>query len=108
MISLFVVVVAFFIFAVAVSIIILKISIDETSLSQGELYLIVTNKSGKGHKGSLIAMVKGPDVETVCAVLIRLSRRIRWEVREITYKLFIINKLRAKIFTQSRKNYYFR
>jgi Transposase and inactivated derivatives len=61
-----------------------QISIDETSLSQGELYTIVTNKSGKGRKGSLIAMVKGTDVETVCAVLMRLSRRIRWKVREVT------------------------
>lgn len=60
------------------------ISIDEISLSQGELYTIVTNKSGKGRKSSLIAMVKGTDVETVCAVLMRLSRCIRWRVREVT------------------------
>ena len=32
---------------------------DETSLSQGELYTIVTNKSAKGKKGALVAMIKG-------------------------------------------------
>lgn len=35
------------------------LSIDETSLSNGELYTIVTNKAAKGRKGSLVAMVKG-------------------------------------------------
>jgi len=34
------------------------ISIDETSLSDGELYTIVTNKNKKCQKGSLIAYLK--------------------------------------------------
>ncbi len=37
------------------------LSTDETSLSQGELYTILTNKSAKGHKGALIAMIKGAE-----------------------------------------------
>jgi len=35
------------------------ISIDETSVSNGELYTIVTNKAGKGRKGCLIAIIEG-------------------------------------------------
>jgi len=37
------------------------LSIDETSLSQGELYTILTNKSAKGRKGTLIATIKGTE-----------------------------------------------
>lgn len=61
-----------------------RLSIDETSLSNGELYTILTNKSAKGKKGTLVAMIKGTDVETVKEVLLKMSRRIRWRVREIT------------------------
>ena len=35
------------------------LTIDETSLSQGELYTIVTNKQARGRKGTIVAMVKG-------------------------------------------------
>jgi hypothetical protein len=31
------------------------LSIDETSLSHGELYTILTNKKAKGKKGSIVA-----------------------------------------------------
>ena len=36
-----------------------KLSIDEVSLSQGELYTFVTNKSGKSKRGTLVACIKG-------------------------------------------------
>ena len=39
------------------------LSIDETSLSQGELYTILTNKSAKGRKGALVAIIKGTESE---------------------------------------------
>lgn len=61
-----------------------RLSIDETSLSNGELYTILTNKAAKGRKGSLVAMIKGTNVATVREVLLKMSRRIRWKVREIT------------------------
>ena len=35
------------------------LSLDETSLSNGELYTILTNKNAHGKKGSIIAIVKG-------------------------------------------------
>lgn len=60
------------------------VGLDETSLSRGELYTILINKEAKGKKGSIIAMIKGTDVQTVSAVLLQLSRRHRFQVREIT------------------------
>lgn len=60
------------------------VGLDETSLSRGELYTILINKDAKGRKGSIIAMIKGTDVRTVSDVLLRLSRKRRFQVREIT------------------------
>jgi transposase len=44
------------------------ISIDETSLSQGELYTVLTNKAGKGKKGTLIAMIKGTKSDSIISI----------------------------------------
>ena len=60
------------------------ISIDETSLSQGELYTVVTNKAAKGKKGALIAMVKGTNSETVKNILLKIAVELREKVKEIT------------------------
>lgn len=60
------------------------ISIDETSLSNGELYTIITNKAAKGRKGAIVAMVKGTKADDIITVLQRLPRRVRWKVREVT------------------------
>lgn len=60
------------------------LSIDETSLSNGELYTIVTNKAAKGRKGSLVAMVKGTQASSVIEVLRKITKRIRSKVREVT------------------------
>lgn len=48
-------------------------SIDKTSLSNGELYTILTNKAAKGRKGSIVAIVEGTGSEEVIRVLDRLS-----------------------------------
>lgn len=60
------------------------LSIDETSLSNGELYTIVTNKAGKGRKGSLVAMVKGTNSDDVISVLNQIPRGKRIWVKEVT------------------------
>lgn len=60
------------------------VGLDETSFSRGELYTILINKEAKGRNGSIIAMIKGTDVKTVCDVLLKLSRKRRFQVREIT------------------------
>lgn len=39
------------------------LSIDETSISNGELYTIVTNKAAKGRKGALVAIIEGTNSE---------------------------------------------
>ncbi len=60
------------------------LSIDETSLSNGELYTILTNKAAKGKKGVLVAMVKGTKAEDVIEVLKTIPLRQRRKVKEIT------------------------
>lgn len=58
--------------------------IDKVRLSQGELYTILVNKEKAGRSGCIIAIAKGADVRTVTSVLLRLSRRRRFQAREIT------------------------
>lgn len=60
------------------------LSIDETSLSNGELYTIVTNKAAKGRKGALVAMVKGTQTSSVIEVLRKIPKRLRSKVQEVT------------------------
>ncbi len=63
------------------------LSIDETSLSHGELYTIVTNKAAKGKKGSLVAILEGTNSETIIPFLQQLPVRERNKVLEITLDL---------------------
>lgn len=60
------------------------LSIDETSLSQGELYTILTNKEAKGRKGSLIAIIKGTNSDYIKNVLELIPSKDRNAVKEIT------------------------
>lgn len=63
------------------------VGIDEVSLSQGELYTILINNERIGRSGSIIAIIKGTDVKIVTSVLLRLPRRRRFQVREITHDM---------------------
>lgn len=60
------------------------LSIDETALSNGELYTIVTNKGAKGRKGAIVAMIKGTVAEDIITVLKKIPERLRKRVREVT------------------------
>ena len=60
------------------------LSIDETALSGGELYTIITNKAARGRKGSIVAMLKGTQADQIIAVLERISFRLRKKVKEVT------------------------
>jgi transposase len=60
------------------------LSIDETALSNGELYTIVTNKAAKGRKGSLVAMIKGTQADAVIEVSRKIPKRLRDNFREVT------------------------
>ncbi len=59
-------------------------SIDETSLSRGELYTIITNKAAKGGKGAIFAMIKGTKADVICNIINKIPRRIRYKCKEIT------------------------
>ena len=60
------------------------LSIDETSLSRGELYTIITNKAAKGGKGSIVAIIAGTKAETIIEVLRKIPETQRRKVTEIT------------------------
>ncbi len=60
------------------------LSIDEVSLSQGELYTFVTNKSGHGKKGTLVASVRGTRSQDIIQVLKKLPVEQRLKVKEVT------------------------
>ena len=60
------------------------LSIDETSLSNGELYTLVTNKAGKGRKGTIVAIVSGTESEKVIEALERMPEELPSKVKEVT------------------------
>lgn len=60
------------------------LSIDETSLSDGELYTILTNKAAKSRKGSIVAIIAGTKAETVIEILRKIPLKTRKKVSEIT------------------------
>ena len=61
------------------------ISIDEVSLSKGELYTIVTNKNTKSqNKKSVIAIINGTEAKTIQEVLEKIPLEKRNKVKEIT------------------------
>jgi hypothetical protein len=45
------------------------LSIDEVSLSKGELYTFVTNKKGRSKQGTMVACIKGTRSEDIIRVL---------------------------------------
>ena len=62
-------------------------SLDETCLSNGDVYTVLTNKAAHGGKGSLAAMVRGVATDTVVAVLKKIPLRKRLRVRTVTTDL---------------------
>jgi transposase len=78
------------------------IGIDETALSNGELYTIVTNKAAKGRKGSLIAMIKGTESKQIIEILRKISYQTRCIVREISLDMAAtMNKIAKKSFPKA-------
>ena len=73
------------------------LSIDETALSQGELYTIITNKEAKGKKGALVGIFKGTRAEPIIDRLLKLPSSIRNKVQEITLDMAHSMKHIAKI-----------
>ena len=79
------------------------LSIDETSVSQGELYTVITNKEANGQKGCLVAVIKGTDSDRIKSLLIRKipleKRRI---VEEVTLDMAAsMEQIVTKTFTRA-------
>lgn len=60
------------------------LSIDETSLSDGELYTILSNKAAKGRKGSIVGIIKGTSAEIVTDHILKIKTSLRRKVKEVT------------------------
>ena len=64
-----------------------SLCIDETSLSFGELYTVVTNRAGRGGKGTLVDMIRGTKSEDVIKVLEMIHVSKRKTAKEVTLDL---------------------
>ena len=60
------------------------LSLDETSLSNGELYTVLSNKAAKGRKGTLVAMVEGTRADKVIEALEHIPGSLREKVIAVT------------------------
>ena len=61
-----------------------NLSIDETALSNGDLFTIVTNKAGKGQKGTLVAIIEGTQSDNIIKILKGIPEESRELVSEVT------------------------
>ena len=61
-----------------------NLSIDELSLSKGELYTFVTNKKGRGKKKSLVAVIQGTKSQDIIDVICKIPLEQRKKVKSIT------------------------
>lgn len=76
-----------------------SLSLDEVALSDGELYTVLTSKTAKGRKGrkgSIVAIIKGTKSEEVTEYILKISRKTRRKVKEITLDMAGSMKLIAK------------
>lgn len=81
-----------------------RLSIDETAFTNGDLYTILTNKSAKGKKGTLVAMIKGTRSDKIIQILEKIPEKQRNLVKEITLDLAGSMKLIAKkVFSKASK-----
>jgi transposase len=65
----------------------MRLCIDETAISDGELYTIVSNPEGRGKKGSLVALIKGVASADVINTLQLIPSHLRNMVKEVTMDL---------------------
>jgi len=79
------------------------LSIDETSVSQGELYTVITNKEANGQKGCLVAVIKGTDSDRIKSLLIRkIPLEKRKIVEEVTLDMAAsMEQIVSKTFTRA-------
>ena len=81
-----------------------RLSLDETALSNGELYTVLTNKDGKGKKGTLVAMIEGTQAEKIIDVICQISEKQRKVVKEVTLDMAgSMNKIVRNCFPSATK-----
>ena len=73
------------------------LSIDEVSLSKGELYTFVTNKKGLGKKKTIVACIKGTKSQDIINVIHRIPLIMREKVEEITLDMATNMQLAARL-----------
>ncbi len=62
-----------------------SLSLDETAMSNGELYTIITNKAKKGKKGSIVGIFKGTQADDIIKIIKEeFSEEQRRMVKEVT------------------------
>jgi len=61
-----------------------RLSIDETSISNGELCTIITNKAAHGKKKAILGSVEGTRAKDISAVISKISLEQRNKVKEVT------------------------
>ncbi|MDB4334775.1 transposase [bacterium] len=81
------------------------LSIDETSLSNGELYTILTNKSACGKKGSIVAIIEGIQAYNIISLIKEhIPKEQRDMVEEITLDLSaIMNAIARSCFKNAKR-----
>ena len=73
-----------------------NLSLDETSLSNGDVYTLLTNKAGKGKKGTLVAIIQGVSADNINKILRKIPYKHREKVKTITTDLSSAMMLIAK------------
>jgi transposase len=63
------------------------LSIDETAMSNGDLYTILSNKEAHGKQHSIIAMVAGTNSDDVSKIVCQIDEDLRDSVIEVTHDL---------------------
>lgn len=62
-----------------------SLSIDETAMSNGELYTILTNKAKRGKKGSIVGIFKGTQAKVIVKIIKeKFTDEQRRMVKEVT------------------------
>lgn len=61
-----------------------RLCIDETSMSNGELYTIITNPEARGKKGSLVAIIEGVKSDDIINIVNKIPEGHRRLVKEVT------------------------
>jgi transposase len=80
-----------------------NLALDETALSNGELYTFLTNKDNKGKKGSIVAIFKGTRAKDIILLINKyIPKELRKVVKEVTLDMAgSMNKIVSKCFLRA-------